>query len=119
MKRFIEPILLVALEIVVLLTLPFDLSMMFLLWTVSFAYFFVRRAVNQNEGVMKARGHKVLASNFITSPYDTHTLQKGIELESKVNNGNREPLQVKWIHLGLSLANAGALALLLLGVIPN
>lgn len=117
MKKYIEPILLVTVEILALVFIDFDRSAIFLLGVFGFGYFFIRRAINQNEGVMQARGHKILAGNFKISPFDTHTLQKGIELEKQVSNKHSEPIQVKWIHLGLCLVNVLAITLVLLDVI--
>jgi len=118
MKRYIEPLLLLTIEILFLVFIRFDRSIIYLFGAFTFGYFFIRRAINQNEGVMKARGHKILAGNFRISPFDTHTLQKGVELEKKVGNDHLEPLQVKWVHLGLCLLNAAAVALVMLDVLP-
>jgi len=118
MKRFIEPILILVIEILLLIFLDFDKSAIYLLSGLTFGYFFIRRSINQNQAVINSRAHKILAGSFKGNPIDTHTLQKNIEFERKVSNNHVEHIHVKWVHLLLLLLNALAIVLVLLDILP-
>lgn len=117
MKRYLEPLLLLVLEVLLILFLEFDLSLIFLVGAITFGYFFLRRALNQNEAVINARQHKILATNFRINPFDTHTLEKGLEFEKKTSNNSIYHDHVKWVYLILCVANIILIGLIIADVI--
>lgn len=119
MKKFIEPILILASEVLLLLFTNFDKSIIYLLFAFIFGYFFIRRAINQNEAVLNARQYKIIANNFRVNPFDTQTLNKGLSLEKEVTNHHFEHLKVKWVHLILFLLNGGAVAMVIADILPT
>ncbi|MCH4889172.1 hypothetical protein EZV73_16370 [Acidaminobacter sp. JC074] len=118
MKRFIEPILLLTIEVLCLIFLNFDKSMIYLLGALTFAYFFIRRAIGQNQAVVNMRAHKIATGSFRGNPMDTHTLQKNMAFERNLSNNHIEHFNVKWVHLILCILNAIAVALVLLDILP-
>lgn len=119
MKRYIEPVLLLALEALLLLFSGIDYSLIYLLCGIGFLYFFVRGLMNQNEAVIQARQHRILAFNFRVNPFDTHTLQKGLEMEKSVKKNVLNHSHAMWLHLVLGLANIVAVILVITHVIPG
>jgi len=118
MKKFIEPISLVVIEVLLLLFLDFDKSAIYLIGAATFGYFFIKRGINQNEAVINARSHKIIANNFRVNPYDTQTLQKGLSFEREVSNNPVDHRYVKWIHLLFSTLNIIALVLVFADILP-
>jgi hypothetical protein len=118
MKRYIEPILLILLEVLLLIFMDIDKSAIFLLAALTFGYFFIRRFINQNQAVLDARSHKILAGSFRSNPIDTFTLQKGIGFEKTVTNKHMDHMNVKWLHLIFCVINISAIILVILDIIP-
>lgn len=117
MKRYLEPILLVTVEVLLILFSGVDMSLIFFVGAITFGYFFLRRILNQNEAVVYTRQHRILAANFRINPFDTHTLQEGLELEKKIKNYPRYHINVKWVYLVLCLANIAVVGLIIADVI--
>lgn len=118
MKRFIEPILIFVIEVLLLIFLDIDKSAIYLIGALTFGYFFIRRAINQNQAVINTRQYKIIANNFRVNPFDTQSLHKGLELEKEVSNNHVDHEHVKWLHLFFCILNIGALALIVADILP-
>lgn len=118
MKKFIEPLSLIVLEVLLLLLVDIDKSAIYLIGAATFGYFFIKRAINQNEAVINARSHKIIANNFRVNPYDTQSLQKGLSFEREVTNNHIDHRHVKWLHLVFALINVVAIVLVISDVLP-